>query len=499
VKRLFHFACAVLLLSSVSVLHGSEPRRTLWKYLLFFNDGYRGTLAEFRECFVPEERERIFTLPRQQPGVSNDDLEILEELKSSFRSEYRYRLGPDDSVYVLVLEKRNGKWLVNSALTGELQQRQLQQADRAPEKVSSGQESAESRKTPPVPPSAPQPEQYRVPSRSEPPQNAVPASWRKGPNPDWLVHYETALQLARQTGKNIYILKTGSDWCGWCKKLNAEVLQSREFRSFARENLVLVYLDSPKRNPLPADQAQYNQNALKKAGFAAGGGYPTAIVQDSNGREIGRRPGYKPLGEYMKWLSEVTCAPAAKSANEQGEGKSWMRNRNTRTTVQHRNGSVRLVNQKRSAPGPVEPGKDPLANLNLPPMSSRWQRGISGWEVHYPTALTKARQENKMIFALNTGSDWCGWCVKLKKEVLLSSEFKRFARRYLILVYLDSPKKKPLPPDQKQHNMMVRQKLGFGGGVPSAVIVNADGQVVARKSGYSPLSAYMVFLKQQVK
>ena len=462
-KRLFHVVCSGLLFISVSSLQGIEARRTLWKYLLFFNDGYQGSLAEFQACFVPEERDRILTLPRRQPGVSNDDLVILEELKSNSRCEFRYRIGPDGSVYVLVLEKRNGRWLVNSALTEEFQQRQLARANGDPEKgsqkVPSDPDSAQSPETPPAP-SVPKPEQYPVPARSEPPAYSVPSSWRKGPSPDWLVHYETALKLARQTGKKIYILKTGSDWCGWCKKLNAEVFQSREFRTFARQNLVLVYLDSPRRNPLPADQAEYTRNALNKAGFAPRGGYPTAIVQDPNGRELGRKTGYKPLPEYMKWLSDVTGRPAAK---------------------------------------PAGPGKDPASNLNLPPMSSRWQRGLSGWEVHYQTALTKARQEKKMIFALNTGSDWCGWCMKLKKEVLMSSEFKRFARRHLILLYLDSPKKNPLPVDQKQHNMTVRQKLGFDGGVPSAVLVNADGKVVARRSGYSPLADYMVFLKQQVK
>ncbi|MBO4646708.1 MAG: hypothetical protein J5806_00960, partial [Lentisphaeria bacterium] len=164
------------------------------------------------------------------------------------------------------------------------------------------------------------------------------------------------------------------DWCGWCKKLNAEVFQSPEFRTFARQNPVLVYLDSPRHDPLPADQAEYTRNALNKAGFAPKGGYPTAIVQDPNGRELGRRTGYKPLPEYMKWLSEVTGIPAAKSGGRPDQDQPGMRNRNTKTVIQRQNGSVRLAQQKRTPPGPVESGKDPLLGLNLPPLSSRWQR-----------------------------------------------------------------------------------------------------------------------------
>ena len=43
-----------------------------------------------------------------------------------------------------------------------------------------------------------------------------------------------------------------------------------------------------------------------------------------------------------------------------------------------------------------------------------------------------------------TGSDWCGWCIRLQKEVFFKPEFKKWANKNVVLVELDFPKRTKL-------------------------------------------------------
>ena len=67
-----------------------------------------------------------------------------------------------------------------------------------------------------------------------------------------------------------------------------------------------------------------------------------------------------------------------------------------------------------------------------------------GWTLDIDAALKQAKAENKKVLLLFTGSDWCGWCIKLKREVLEKNEFKKFAKKNLVLVYFDFPSKKKI-------------------------------------------------------
>ena len=71
---------------------------------------------------------------------------------------------------------------------------------------------------------------------------------RAGPGPEWEIHYEAALARAAAEHRKVYVLSTGSDWCGWCIKLRNDVLTTPKFRKFAKKNLVLLYLDGSVLN-----------------------------------------------------------------------------------------------------------------------------------------------------------------------------------------------------------------------------------------------------------
>ena len=136
----------------------------------------------------------------------------------------------------------------------------------------------------------------------------------------------------------------------------------------------------------------------------------------------------------------------------------------------------------------------------LPAQGSDWAAGPSAiWEVNYDAALAKAAEGHKKVFVVCAGSDWCGWCIKLYKEVLSSEEFEKFAEANLVLLYLDFPKEKKLPAEQQRHNTLVSEKLKMDDGFPTAAVLDEKGRVIARQDGYADLDAYMAFLKKAVR
>ena len=81
-----------------------------------------------------------------------------------------------------------------------------------------------------------------------------------------------AIEISQKTNKPIMLFFTGSDWCGWCKKLVKEVYKTSEFNTWARKNVVLVEVDFPRRNKLSSELTAQN-NSLKQ--IFQPRGYPT--------------------------------------------------------------------------------------------------------------------------------------------------------------------------------------------------------------------------------
>lgn len=123
----------------------------------------------------------------------------------------------------------------------------------------------------------------------------------------------------------------------------------------------------------------------------------------------------------------------------------------------------------------------------------------AGWLTDYDAALKKAKAENKCVYVLFTGSDWCTWCIKLRKEVLNKPEFREFASKHFVMVYCDFPRKLKLSKEQMKKQQRLRSQLGAGRGVPSAVVVDGDGKVVGRIGGYAPLDTYVKKLESFVQ
>jgi len=124
----------------------------------------------------------------------------------------------------------------------------------------------------------------------------------------WLTDLPKAEAQAKSENKIILMDFTGSDWCGWCIKFKSEVFDTPEFQAYAAKNVVLVELDYPRKKALAADLKKANAALKAKYGIT---GFPTLIVLDKDGKEIGRQVGYS-KGGPSAFIAKLEKYKAAK-------------------------------------------------------------------------------------------------------------------------------------------------------------------------------------------
>ena len=103
----------------------------------------------------------------------------------------------------------------------------------------------------------------------------------------------------------------------------------------------------------------------------------------------------------------------------------------------------------------------------------------AGWDDDYEKAVAKAKTEKKMVLLDFTGSDWCGWCIKLDKEVFSKKEFKDYAKDNLVLVEVDFPQGKNQSKKLKEQNEKLQQEHAVRG-YPTIIVLNAEGKKVGQ-------------------
>lgn len=109
----------------------------------------------------------------------------------------------------------------------------------------------------------------------------------------WMHDFEAAKAKAAKEGKPIFINFTGTDWCGWCIKLEKEVFSQKAFQDYAKENLVLVEVDFPKKKEQSAELKEQNKKLDKEYGVE---GYPTLYLLDAQGKKLTGDIGYREGG-----------------------------------------------------------------------------------------------------------------------------------------------------------------------------------------------------------
>jgi protein disulfide-isomerase len=121
----------------------------------------------------------------------------------------------------------------------------------------------------------------------------------------------------------------------------------------------------------------------------------------------------------------------------------------------------------------------------------------SGWLTDYEAAKKQAKEENKPILINFTGTDWCGWCIKIEKEIFSKDEFKAYAKENLILMEVDFPEKKKQTDEVKAQNKVLDKEFKIEG-YPTIFLIDSEGKKLSEDIGYREggAQAYVDHLKE---
>jgi thioredoxin-related protein len=117
--------------------------------------------------------------------------------------------------------------------------------------------------------------------------------------------------------------------------------------------------------------------------------------------------------------------------------------------------------------------------------AARTFAGEATWLTNLPEAVDKAIKERELLLLDFTGSDWCGWCMKLDEETFSKPQFVNYAMSNVVLVQVDFPVHKSQPNELKKANRALKQKYDVEG-FPTVLIIKPDGKVLWEQRGYAP-------------
>ncbi|MBQ3811701.1 MAG: thioredoxin family protein [Kiritimatiellae bacterium] len=148
----------------------------------------------------------------------------------------------------------------------------------------------------------------------------------------WTQDYDAAVALSKEQGLPLMLKFTGSDWCGWCKLMEGVVFATSEFEKWADGRVVLVTLDFPRSSDgVPREYRERNNRLAAEHGIR---GYPTYVVKDSEGKELGRLGASRDASvdkfthdfeALVGTMPEKKAAAPAAAAATEDEMEQWIR------------------------------------------------------------------------------------------------------------------------------------------------------------------------------
>ena len=248
----------------------------------------------------------------------------------------------------------------------------------------------------------------------------------------WLDNLETARQQAQQSKRDLLIYFSGSDFCPACITLEKDVLSQPAFLKQATKDYVLVQIDFPKKKQLPAPIMQ--QNAKLKTRF---------------------KKDYQFEALPTLYLASSQGIPYAKTGARGGDVKAYQEH---------------LTFLKRAKP---------------------MENPQSQWLEDMEVAKAKAAYFNKDLLIDFTGSDWCGWCIRLDKEIFSKEAFQTKASKEFVFVKLDFPRgKKQTEHIAKQNDQIASEfvsKYGYDQSFPAIYLATAE-RIPYARTGYQSIA-----------
>jgi len=192
--------------------------------------------------------------------------------------------------------------------------------------------------------------------------------------------------------------------------------------------------------------------------------YVESTIKLRDGRIVAIRMAGVETGDSYEKVVEKKGAPASKI--ETGVSSVL---RYADATIKLREGKV--VSIKMAGSGEV------VVMETTPAPTPSTTKGAGEWTTDYVAALVQAKAEKKKVLLFFTGSDWCGWCMRLDKEILSTADFKAYARGELVLVKLDFPRSTPQSQQVKARNQKLSQQYKIKG-YPTIIVLNNVGRAV---------------------
>ena len=131
---------------------------------------------------------------------------------------------------------------------------------------------------------------------------------------------------------------------------------------------------------------------------------------------------------------------------------------------------------------------DAQKQLNFDPATAaavRAEAQAEAWTTDYQAALTMAKAQKKLVLLDFTGSDWCGYCQAIEREVFTQPSFKEFSGEHYVLVTVDFPHQTALGDDLKQQNDRLKTQYNVKD-YPTLVVLDPNEKELGRSVGYDP-------------
>jgi thioredoxin-related protein len=109
------------------------------------------------------------------------------------------------------------------------------------------------------------------------------------------------------------------------------------------------------------------------------------------------------------------------------------------------------------------------------------------WTMDFDAAKQVAAEKKLPVLLNFTGSDWCGWCKLMDKEVFSKPSWTGYATNTLMLVWIDFPQKAALVPEKYvSRNTALDLAFGVEGKLPTFILLDDDGQTELGRLAATP-------------